>query len=64
MDLRSTYGDENRFGPGHFRIELAWNGEDRAYSGAIEAVDEFGQGCVFEPICVAPSIPVGWFGST
>jgi hypothetical protein len=38
---------------------LAWNGEDRGYSGFVEADDEFGLGCVFERICVAPTIPLG-----
>jgi hypothetical protein len=64
MDLRSTYGDENRFEPRGFRIDLAWNGEGRDDSGSVEAVDEFGLGRVFEPICVAPSILLGWIGST
>ena len=30
------------------------DGEDRGYSGSVEAVEEFDLGCVFEPICVAP----------
>ena len=64
MDLRSTYRDENRFDPRGFRIDLAWNGEGRDDSGSVEAVDEFGLGRVFEPICVAPSILLGWIGST
>jgi hypothetical protein len=45
-------------------MEAAWNGEDRAYSGSVEAVSEFGLGCVFEPICVAPSILWRWIGSS
>jgi hypothetical protein len=59
MGLRSTYRYENRIEFQAFMIELAWNGEGRAYSGSVEAVDEFGLGCVFEPICVAPTIPLG-----
>jgi hypothetical protein len=42
-----------------FKMELAWNGEGRNDPGAIEAVIEFGPGCVFEPIFVAPFIPLG-----
>ena len=64
MGLRSTYRDENRFEPRGFRIDSAWNGEDRDYSGFVDAEEEFGLGFVFEPICVAPSIPLGWIGST
>ena len=59
MGLRSTYRDENRIELRAFTIELAWNGEGRGYSGSVEAVDEFGLGCVFEPICVAPSFLLG-----
>jgi len=59
MGLWPTHRDENRFEPRAFTIDLAWNGEDRGYSGFIEADDEFGLGCVFEPICVAPRIPLG-----
>jgi len=59
MGLRSTYRDENHIELQGFTIELAWNGEGRGNSGSVEAVSEFGLGCVFEPICVAPSIPVG-----
>ena len=55
MGLRSTYRDENRFEPRAFMIDVAWNGEDRDYSGFVEAEEEFGLGSVFEPICVAPS---------
>jgi hypothetical protein len=50
MGLRSAYRYENRIEFQAFMIELAWNGEGRAYSGSVEAVDEFGLGCVFEPI--------------
>jgi hypothetical protein len=64
MGLRPTHRDENRFEPRAFRIELAWNGKGRADSGLVEAVQEFGLGSVIEPICVAPCIPLGWFGST
>jgi hypothetical protein len=64
MGLRSTYRYENRIELQYSTIKLAGNGEGRGYSGWVEAVAEFGLGCVFEPICVAPSIPVGWFGST
>ena len=60
MGLRATHGDENRFEPAAFTIGLAWDGEGRKYSGSVEAVTEFGLGCVFEPICVAPSVPQGW----
>jgi hypothetical protein len=60
MGLRSTYGDENRIKLEAITIKLAWNGEDRGNSGSVEAVSEFGQGCVFEPICVAP--PFRWDG--
>jgi hypothetical protein len=59
MGLRPTHRDENGIEPRAFTIELAWNGEDRGNSGSVEAVSEFGQGCVFEPICVAPPIPLG-----
>jgi hypothetical protein len=59
MGLRSTYRYENRIEFQAFMIELTWNGEGRAYSGSVEAADEFGLGCVFEPICVAPTIPLG-----
>jgi len=38
-------------------MESAWNGEGRNDPGAVEAVIEFGPGCVFEPIFVAPFIP-------
>ena len=31
------------------------DGEDRGYSGSVEAAEEFGLGRVFEPIYVAPS---------
>jgi hypothetical protein len=54
MDLRPTHRDENPFRAEAFTIELAWNGEDRGHSGFVEADDEFGLGCVFESICVAP----------
>jgi hypothetical protein len=64
MGLRPTHRDENRVEPRAFTIDLAWNGEDRGNSGLVEADDEFGLGCVFEPICVAPSILLGWIGST
>ena len=64
MGLRSTYRYENLIELQAFTIEVAWNGEDRDNSGSVEAVDEFGLGRVFEPICVAPSVPLGWFGST
>ena len=37
IGLRSTYRDENRFEPRGVTIDLAWNGEDRAYSGFVEA---------------------------
>jgi hypothetical protein len=57
MGLRSTHRDENRFDPRAFRMELAWNGKGRNDPGAVEAVIEFGPGCVFEPIFVAPFIP-------
>jgi hypothetical protein len=40
-----------------FMMELARNGEGRNDPGAVEAVIEFGLGCVFEPIFVAPFIP-------
>jgi hypothetical protein len=60
MGLRPTYWDENRFWRVAFTIELAWDDEDRTHSGLVEAVTEFGLGCVFEPICVAPFIPRGW----
>ena len=56
MGLRPTHRDENRFEPRAITIGLAWNGKDRADSGSVEAVREFGLGCVIEPICVAPSI--------
>jgi hypothetical protein len=59
MGLRPTYRYENRIELQAFTIELAWNGEGRGYSGSVEAVSEFGLGSVFEPICVAPPIPVG-----
>ena len=59
MGLRSTYRDENRIELDAITIELAWNGEDRGNSGSVEAVSEFGLGCVFEPICVAPLFLVG-----
>jgi hypothetical protein len=59
MGLRSTHRDENRMERRAFTIDLAWNGDDRGYSGSVEAVSEFGLGCVFEPICVAPFIPLG-----
>jgi hypothetical protein len=59
MGLRPTHRDENRIKPRAFTIELAWNGKDPGYSGSVEADDEFGLGCVFEPICVAPSILLG-----
>ena len=59
MGLRPTHRDENRIKPRAFTIELAWNGKDRGYSGSVEAVEEFGLGCVFEPIRVAPAIPLG-----
>jgi hypothetical protein len=36
-------------------MELAWNGEGRNDPGAVEAVIEFGPGCVFEPIFVRHS---------
>ena len=40
-------------------MESAWNGEGRNDPGAVEAVIEFGPGCVIEPIFVAPFIPSG-----
>lgn len=55
MGLRPTHSDENRFELGAFMIDLAWDGEGRGHSGSVEAVMEFGLGCVFEPICVAPT---------
>ena len=64
MGLRLTHWDENRFEPVAFTIGLAWNGEGRKHSGSVEAVTEFGLGCVFEPIYVAPSVPAGMVGST
>ena len=39
--------DENRFAAQRFTIERALDGEGRPYSGSVEAVDEFGLGCVF-----------------
>jgi hypothetical protein len=33
-----------------FTMGLAWNGEGRNDPGAVEAVIEFGPGCVIEPI--------------
>jgi hypothetical protein len=38
------------------RLDWRGTGKDRADSGLVEAVREFGLGCVIEPICVAPSI--------
>jgi hypothetical protein len=55
MGLRPTHRNENHFEPRAFTIELAWNGKGRNDPGAVEAVIEFGLGCVLEPICVAPS---------
>jgi hypothetical protein len=46
MGLRPTYMDENR-GERSVTMEPAWDGEDRAYSGFVEAVSEFGLGRVF-----------------
>jgi len=57
MGLRSTYRYENLIELQAFTIEVAWNGEGRNDPGAVEAVIEFGPGCVFEPIFVAPFIP-------
>jgi hypothetical protein len=53
MDLRSTHMDENRFAPERVGSSGV-DGEGRGYSGFVEAVSEFGLGCVFGPICVAP----------
>jgi len=44
MGFRPTYMDENWRERG--TIERARNGEGRAYSGLVEAVEEFGLGCV------------------
>ena len=45
-----------------FSIGWAVEGKGRGNSGWVEAVSEFGLGCVFGPICVAPSTLVA--GST
>ena len=61
MGLRPTHRDENRFEyvQRFSDQELAWNGKGREDSGAVEAAIEFGLGCVFEPIGVAPFILLG-----
>jgi hypothetical protein len=60
MGLRSTYRYDNRIELQAFMIDLAWNGEGRPYSGSVEAVDEFGLGCVFEPIWSHQLVPLEW----
>jgi len=40
MDLRSTHGDENRFEPRHFTIELAWNGEERLADAQCRSIQQ------------------------
>jgi hypothetical protein len=59
MGLRPTYMDENRVESGRFTIWWALEGKGRGKSGSVEAVSELGLGCVFGPICVAPSTRVG-----
>jgi len=53
MGLRPTYMNENRSAVKGVGC-TGGDGKDRGYSGSVEAAEEFGLGCVFEPICVAP----------
>ena len=45
-------------------IGPARNDEGRAYSGSVEAVDEFGLGCVFWTNLCGAIHPLRWIGST
>jgi hypothetical protein len=63
MGLRPTHMNENRFRAETCRIEAARNDKDRAYSGLVEAAEEFDLGCVFWTNLCDAVYPKGLDGS-
>jgi hypothetical protein len=59
MGLSPTHGDENRVEPEALRSNWRGTAKTGAPLDELRPFPRFVLGCVFEPICVAPSMPLG-----